>query len=87
MWLVAAASPVGLWIEYVKSALNPADPPSRMCPLTDKPIPAEGVNLGVPSLFFSCMVSRDALLKAQFEVPQSDRSFSEPWPCVKPHPP
>ena len=65
-WLVAARFAVSVWIEFVRSASNPCDPPSRMCPLTDKPAPAEGEPGGVPRLFFDIIESRDALFRARF---------------------
>ena len=33
---------VAVWIEYVNAALNRADPPSRACPLRDKPPKPQG---------------------------------------------
>ena len=87
LWLTVAVSSVGLWVEHVRSALNPADPPSRMCPLTDKPVTASGGDLGAHALFRDCLLSKTSLLAAQYALPISDRTFRDPWPCVKGPPP
>ena len=82
LWLAAAAGSVHLWIEYVKSALKLADPPSRMRPLTDKPLPVEGVSVGAPRLFFDLVESSDALTRALFLRPTAVPGVvCEAWPC------
>ena len=82
LWLLAASGAVDLWAEYVRSSLNLADPPSRMCPLTEKPIPCEGVNMGVPRPFADIFTSLDSLFKASFSAPRLSSEMCAPWPCV-----
>ena len=81
LWNIAATFDAAVWVEFVPSALNCADPPSRSC----FPIPeherASEESKGTPSLFTSILESRHALATAQFNVALGAQQTSTGWPC------
>ena len=87
LWLFSASRSLSVWVEYVKSSLNPADSPSRMCPLTDKPACEDGVCVGVPRAFFDIIESKDSLTRARLSIPNSPDVMVEAWPCLEAPPP
>ena len=69
LWRPSATRGVSIWIEYVRYTLNPPDPPSRMCPITDKPVLSDGVSVGILRLFFDISESRYLMFRAKFAYP------------------
>ena len=81
-WASAANAGVYIWLEYVKSDLNCAGPPSRaravigamkgMTPM---------VNIGVPNSFVQMLSSRKALNEARFGIKTLLRGAREGSAC------
>ena len=81
LWAFAALHGLAVWVEYVASALNSADPPSRVCPLVDKPVPESSVNMGVPGHFRRTLESWEALYGARLVAFPAGVGFEKVWPC------
>ena len=68
-WALAANAGIYIWLEYVKSALNNADPPSRICELLgDKKRTTPMVNIGIPNSFFDLIETQKAFIEHRFGV-------------------
>ena len=82
IWGAAAAAGSSIWIEYVMSALNLSDPPSRKCTLLkDRATRLEYPDLGVPKPFLFPMQSETTLFAAQKCFAVAERGFSKGRPC------
>ena len=80
-WAIAAFYGTPVRIEEVRSEFNIADPPSRACNLLDDPSVLETPNFGIPETFKHTFISKENLLKAQFEFCETKLSFTGPWSC------
>ena len=84
-WNVAAVFSCAVWIDFVASALNVADPPSRACeliPLEERP---NGTTEGAPHLFQHIMSSRHSLASAQFKIDTQNSKMTNGWSCPVRH--
>ena len=86
IWTLAAPNHTLLWVEYVRSKLNPADPPSRCCPLCETPTKLEGPFRGIPAMFNRILKSKNDLLKYQNEASAVSNEYVDSWPCPCPPP-
>ena len=80
-WQTVAANNIPTWLEYVKSDLNVADPPSRACCVPPKPSATKATNHGTPAQFHTMMTSVDALNKAKLNPPAMETDFPPPREC------
>ena len=81
LWNTAAVFNSAVWIEFVTSGLNCADPPPRSCfvlPKTERP---NEEFQGIPSLFATIMGSMNSLEVAQFHVTPGAQQTSTGRPC------
>ena len=81
LWSFAAARGLSLWVEFVKSELNSADPPSRMCTFVGKPVADTGCNPGVPQVILNMLASMDSLMGARLVACHMTSVFAPPIPC------
>ena len=84
-WNVAAMFSCAVWVEFVASALNVADPPSRACELIPLEERHNGTSEGMPALFEHIMSSRHALATAQFNVNTHQCKIIKGWSCPARH--
>ena len=84
IWTTAAANNVPVWIEYVNTKLNWADPPSRNCHLCETPSQLGANFPGVPASFHRILKTKADLMKCRFENGAVTPSFIDPWPCPPP---
>ena len=81
-WNIASATAGALWIEYVRSHLNPSDPVSRMCPRCGpKAIAFEEDCRMVPNMLHEISKSPEALDSARFALPPCTPGFKEGGKC------
>ena len=81
-WAVAAFFGCAVWVESARSAVNAADPPSRVCPFSSKPC-ERPVDFGPPETFKSIFRDKMTLLQSQFGVNPAGADFGAPFPCVE----
>ena len=78
-WEIAAFYGTPVWIAEVRSKFNIADPPSRACNLLEDPSVVKTPNFGIPETSKQTFISKENLLKAQFEFCETKLSFPGPW--------
>ena len=81
VWTIAATLSVPLWIESVAGTLNPSDPPSRDCPMCNKPSRVEVERCEVPNISHIALNSLVSLKNSQFPVAAGTACFCNAWPC------
>lgn len=74
-----------VWVEGVASGLNPADDPSRVCPLipVDRRCLGTIESAGIPNSFITVCGSRFSLAAAQFSDRIEVKGRPQGWPCFE----
>ena len=82
-WLMAAHYAVPIWIEQVKSELNIADGPSRICECLEEPAAAKVPNREVPENSKRMFETQESISKDKYSFSDGARNLTEVRPCPK----
>ena len=83
LWAILASTSAPIWMEYVSSVLNPADPPSRRCTRlpTDTRKSCANVEKDIPLMFRKIFEPHKAMIAAQFGQISSRKARASRWEC------
>ena len=83
-WRIAAANSIFVWVEWVPTHLQVADPPSRCCSgaVVSNTLTANAFATSLPTTFVAALQSECSLSSAQTKQPKLVPSPIERFPCV-----